>query len=50
MMPREAEKTLRSLIAGGLRKSFRQLEDRIALSNPLAVYLVGEMRLSVVMC
>jgi hypothetical protein len=33
----------RTALADGLRKLFRQLEERIALSKPLAVYLAGGM-------
>ena len=33
----------RTALAEGLRKLFKQLEERIALSKPLAVYLAGGM-------
>lgn len=50
MIPREAEETPHSLIAGGLRKSSGQLVDRIAPDSRLAGYLTGGMRLAVVTC
>lgn len=50
MIPSEAEYTLRSLIAGGSRKLYKQLEDGIVLSRQLAVFLTGGMRILVVMC
>ena len=50
MILREAEKTLRNLVAGGLRKLLMQLESRTALSSQLADCLDGGMRLSVAVC